>query len=366
MKSKIDRINSIDFLRFLLSCVIILHHYQQALGVRFDHGINFFGGKVYFGYAVEGFFELSGFLAVLMIKKTEEQSFSDYLMHKIKRFFPLVLLSVSCYICVVYCLKIITDKWITDSPVGLWRIWNSYFLTYYGGPVKMEGIAINNPLWYLGVLLTCYVIFYLLVQISKKTTIDVVWLMIFMSMLGLGIKSYAMDLPWLNSSHGRGYAAFFLGGVVAYIWKTQKSKIFSIPAFYAVIVVVCTLSIFIKRDILVDDEWGICTYIFFPALIMLLLCVESNKLKNNGIRTRNGEKNCDGRMEFIRIAPLGMYIWHSPFLMILKAVSLYVDISAFQGLLMVLFVFFMMGISFLSYKYVEVCFRKWLENILGV
>ena len=49
------RIGTIDLLKFVLAVVIVLHHYQQVTGVRFS-GWNFYGGTIYFGYAVEFFF----------------------------------------------------------------------------------------------------------------------------------------------------------------------------------------------------------------------------------------------------------------------------------------------------------------------
>lgn len=46
---------AIDFLRIGAATLIILHHYQQGIGITFKH-ISFFGGAFNFGYLVELFF----------------------------------------------------------------------------------------------------------------------------------------------------------------------------------------------------------------------------------------------------------------------------------------------------------------------
>lgn len=50
-----SRFHSLNCLKFILAVVIVFHHFQQTLDVKFAH-INFFHGKIYFGYAVEFFF----------------------------------------------------------------------------------------------------------------------------------------------------------------------------------------------------------------------------------------------------------------------------------------------------------------------
>ena len=52
------RYYTLDLLKFTAAILIIFHHYQQAFKVRYA-GINFFGGKIYFGYIVELFFQAS-------------------------------------------------------------------------------------------------------------------------------------------------------------------------------------------------------------------------------------------------------------------------------------------------------------------
>ena len=47
---------SFDFLKVFATILIVCHHFQQALEVRWNYPkINLFGGRFYFGYLVELF-----------------------------------------------------------------------------------------------------------------------------------------------------------------------------------------------------------------------------------------------------------------------------------------------------------------------
>jgi len=61
----------LDFLKIVATILIVFHHYQQVLNVEFA-GINFFGGKFYFGYLVELFFLISGFLMFKYIERIKQ------------------------------------------------------------------------------------------------------------------------------------------------------------------------------------------------------------------------------------------------------------------------------------------------------
>ena len=61
-KNLSERIYPLDTLKFTAAILIVFHHFQQSTGACFS-GINFYGGKFYFGNLVELFFILSGICA---------------------------------------------------------------------------------------------------------------------------------------------------------------------------------------------------------------------------------------------------------------------------------------------------------------
>lgn len=58
-----NEIYGLDYAKIIAASLIVCHHYQQVFGCTFD-GINFYGGKIVFGYFVELFFTISGFLTL--------------------------------------------------------------------------------------------------------------------------------------------------------------------------------------------------------------------------------------------------------------------------------------------------------------
>lgn len=96
------RNNSLDFLKIIATILIVFHHYQQELNVKFTQ-INFFGGKFYFGYLVELFFLISGFLMFNYIERIKQGlDFKSFFINRVKRLLPLVAIAAILYECLIY------------------------------------------------------------------------------------------------------------------------------------------------------------------------------------------------------------------------------------------------------------------------
>lgn len=84
---------------------------------------------------------------------------------------------------------------------------------------------VNNPTWYISVLLLCYIVFYLLTYLGKRWQIPHTYLFVFMVLLGCGAQTYGLNLPFLNGSSCRGYYAFFFGVLPAeWLEKLNAAK----------------------------------------------------------------------------------------------------------------------------------------------
>ena len=66
-----ERNYALDFFKIIATILIVWHHYQQSLEIKFNR-INFYYGKFYFGYLVELFFAISGFLMFKYIQKIKD------------------------------------------------------------------------------------------------------------------------------------------------------------------------------------------------------------------------------------------------------------------------------------------------------
>ena len=87
------REGSLDLLKFLATAVIVMHHYQQITKVIFKDHINFFNGDFYWGYLVELFFIISGYLAYRYVRCSEKQTFAGFWGKRYMRFLPLLVIS---------------------------------------------------------------------------------------------------------------------------------------------------------------------------------------------------------------------------------------------------------------------------------
>ena len=85
------RYSEYDFAKVVAMGLIVFHHYQQLFPVRYK-GINFFGGKFFFGYLVEMFFIISGVFAYKWIKNiySGKMDFIHFYLKRIIRLLPLV------------------------------------------------------------------------------------------------------------------------------------------------------------------------------------------------------------------------------------------------------------------------------------
>lgn len=83
---------SLDFIKIIATIIIVFHHYQQVTGVIFDRGINFYNGIFYFGYVVELFFIISGYLMFDYIEKIYSGlDFKNFFTKRFIRIFPMMV-----------------------------------------------------------------------------------------------------------------------------------------------------------------------------------------------------------------------------------------------------------------------------------
>lgn len=294
---------SLDFLKIIATVFIVFHHYQQVTEVTFESGINFYGGKFYFGYMVELFFLLSGLFMYPYINKIRkgELSFPQFYFIRLSRLFPLMALGAITYEVFLSVYQIIYQ----DS-------WFGITTTFWGTIIASLGIqdgwalsnpCVNNPTWYISVLMLCYVVFFLIVYLSKRMKIIPQYVFVFMIFLGMGIQTYGINLPFFNESSARGYYAFFFGLLLAEGLKDKrianKGKI-----SFLIIIVLTILIIYYPSFMSIGLNY-VMTFIYYPVVI--ILC-----------RTELVRKIID-REIFGKIAQISfdVFIWHNPFYILL-------------------------------------------------
>jgi len=204
----------LDVLKITATVIIIFHHYQQNTETLFYDGFNFYGGSwFYWGYLVELFFMISGFLMYRYVPAITEGKISlvQWYIKRTVRLLPLLAASVVVYEALLhvhasYCSECVM---CFGQTINLWGSIITSLGMHAGGAFAIPWI--NTPTWYVGVLIILYVVFYIVTALSEKVKCPLLYAYIFMVLLGCSVITSGLLFPYFNDDIGRGYACFFLG-----------------------------------------------------------------------------------------------------------------------------------------------------------
>ena len=204
----------------VLTACVLFHHYQQLTGTFFYRGINFYGGRFYFGYIVEVFFLMSGFFMVpYVVKIRDKMSFPAFFGKRLIRLLPSMIAAtifydIALFFYVRLCngtLRYPTDinifgSIVTALGLGSWSITKDF--------------EINPICWYVSVLLLCYILMYIFVFLSKITKIPA-GIMLAIPMIAGVVITHITEfsiIPFLSTRIARGYIHFFGGLLLGIIF----------------------------------------------------------------------------------------------------------------------------------------------------
>ena len=341
------RNNSLDFLKIIATILIVFHHYQQALNVEFTQ-INFFGGKFYFGYLVELFFLISGFLMFNYIEKIKQGlNFESFFINRVKRFLPLVAISAILYECLIYFyFRIFGEKFLEQG------------LNFFGTIISILGIQagwsfenpmINNPMWYISVLILCYILFYISTKISILKKINCVYLYVILVFLGLSIQKNNTNLAFLNYYTARGYYSFFFGVLFSIYFNNYKIRKF-VKILSIFLVIFITYSIVAHYSIVEKNINYTLTFIYYPALIIIFNIDIIKKIYSSKLITKLAETS------------FNVYVWHVGailiFIIVNKGCNLNINFSSYK--VMIVFTILLYIFGTISYYLIE----KPLEKLI--
>lgn len=307
MQSSNTRDASIDLLKVLATLGILFHHFQQLSGAAYPGWINFYGGRIYWGNLVELFFVLSGFLIFRCAARIREGSlsFPAFYLRRMRRLLPL-----TAFAAMVYDLILALYQHLYGAALL------SFSLSPWGTLLDALGIqagwsfanpCVNNPTWYISVLLLCCAVFYLLTWAAARGRFPAEYLYGCMILLGCGAMEFHLSLPYLNSYSARGYYAFFAGVLLAKafsVWPRRSRAVIALCG-------VCAAGLTIRFR-LGGDMAGmpyILTFCYYPALIVLLETNAAHWLIHGKFWNTAGAISFD------------VYIWHVPVYLLWRCVE---------------------------------------------
>ncbi len=155
---------------------------------------------------------------------TGEIDTSEFVKRRVKRLFLPVLLStmVTTVLQTIY-MHLFGN--IMQYAVEFFTV-DHFVLNILGLQTGIVGreYSFNGPLWFVSVLIVCYVFFYLVVRynVDKQDIIPLLyWIMM---LIGLAIIHSCLSQPLLNEEMGRGLESFFTGSILASLYRKTSSK----------------------------------------------------------------------------------------------------------------------------------------------
>jgi len=303
------RLPGLDFVRFIAGIGIVFHHYQQLTGLSFGNGnLNFWGGQFNFGYLVEFFFVLSGFLQHRNIEKIrkKESTFKDFIIRKIIRLIPMLAISTIVMTVLMFIYhRIIGQIWM-GMEIGVWDLLvNIAGLSTGWG---MDVTVINSPTWYISILLLCYVVFYVMIWVSERIGTDDVYLSIIMVICSIGLNRSEVDSLFLNPYSTRGMYSFFAGVILG--TATSRALTGKRTVVMAILTdVILTLMIIFRFSYISDGLGYILACLYFPMIIIIF-----SYSKVSGLFEHNLWKIIGGMT-------YDLYVWHIPILVLLNIIE---------------------------------------------
>ena len=234
------------------------------------------------------------------------------------------------------------------------NIWN-VIISAFGLQALENAIFINNPLWFVGVLLFCYIQMYLIVIISGKLSLNPAPFFLMMIVIGIIVYNSGLNTILVNSRTARGLYGFFWGLLLAYIVKRIKSsKTIDILAFLIVIVVPFLIPF--ANEFVNQKMNYIMTFGYYSAVILLFTSETVSSLFSHRTWSTLAEVSYN------------IYVWHAP-MFVLYAIFFFVignvpDFSNIGTLIMMILGIYIVGV--LSYQFIDKPFRKHFSRIFGL
>jgi peptidoglycan/LPS O-acetylase OafA/YrhL len=336
-KQASKRVYSIDFLRVIASCFIVLYHYQIFGGYFRTGQLNFVGGRFNFSTMVEFFFICAGFFE-LSVERCADTGFKKFFLPKVIRLIPQIAFSVLFY----EGFAVLLNSLNGDSTYNVSFFGSVITILCLHGIGIFENPFINGATWFVSVLLLCHILYFLLVKLCKKIRISPLIPFALMIALGLVLKIVKIELPLLCVYTGRGYSMFFLGCIMGETLLTEKATKF-LRKWEPVLWIVVAASLFLHlSDYAIPGKGWLLIFIVYPGLFLLFYFGRMRDLLKAPVLESLGNITYD------------VYVWHASMLLLFGILLHYcpcIDVSGY--LVAFLFVAFMFLWSALVYRFVD-------------
>lgn len=315
------------------------------------------GGGFDFATFCELLFVISGFCSLHYIEQMNcQQQYITTLLKRYIRILGPAVVPCFFYSFAMIVYRIIEGSWFYNESFSITNLLASLAGVQFAwlippGERTNVILGINPPTWYIDSLLLSFVILTILVWLSDRTRINVVWFLILTVLIGAYSYQSGLDFPFFNWAACRGYYAFFTGILLALYDKAIVNFRFEKVLRYATICILALAGIIIYRYGFVR-AFGL-TFGIFPAVI--LLCVTDNLKKIFSHKI----------WQFLGCVSYDVYLWHFAFILFFiilrdKGFINYTFASS-SYVCLLLFTIFIWAVSTLAYTVIE---KRIIQNKL--
>jgi len=341
-----------DVIKPVAATLIVFHHYQQVFKCEFS-GINFYSGLFNFGYLVELFFMISGFLTLYTFKECAGGSqLLKCFCHKLKRVFPVV--TIAC----IYTLLIKTLIH-TGSFTELSALWNiktlvANFLLLFSGYPFFSMTGYNNPTWYIAILIQCYAVFYILKYITNKLHIKFLFTVSTLIIVVIVLK----ELSLFCYDSFRGFESFFIGVIVCDLAENQKAIVKKVKIIKnkKLLTILLSITIIITfSSIFIIPKYQRIALVFgvYPEIVIISYLYRNVRLNS---------KVCSAFKLLCGIS-FEVYIWHYPFMATIQLILQNMDYGIAHGYFtMAIFTLAVWLICLFIYRFIEQPINKFIKT----
>lgn len=262
------KFTAFDTLRGLCILCIVVYH------VNFRRQFNDYIGFIYDYAGVYGnifFFMISGFLMTYSYKERIAEkivSFEDFFVRKVKGVAIYYFISE---IIVIGCM--VVRSGFIASEIKLDKIIYDFLLVTNG--LNETLIPYNGPLWFINILLVCYMIHFFILKKSKNNKDLYFLLLLIMIFLGVACETKGWSVPFLYRTSGEGYSNYFLGALLYEIYskikdnsvKIKEALGISIASLLAITILLARYGI---QETVVDVRI-VCSFAVIPPVIICVL-----------------------------------------------------------------------------------------------
>lgn len=314
---------SLDLLKFICSLLIVVHHYQMAFNLWFEGRLNFNNGYFYFGFLVELFFMVSGFLMENSIQKYPYADFGTTIKKKYLRFFPMCFISITAYTLFQWVNYFLSGEFFNNNQViSFWNYFMSSLLLSKGWGIDIHRPA-NSSIWYINILLICYIWHFVLNKVAKRINVPIIYFYIGMVILGLNLYGKGISFAFLDDDCATGYITTFLGMILYRIIRDYRKAARKISAAFLIIIAIVA-AVMLKTDnwnIFKESQRLFLIFALYPPILVLL--ASSKMLNKQGFM--KGIPRYLGKLSY------EMYLWHFPLLVLMNVILIITSFPIVHG-----------------------------------